>query len=107
MLVTKEYGSALRLNSVFTDMPLDTDEPVTASRCGTCMNCVTACPAHAPKGNAWAPDVHRDSFFDASACADKARHLCIKNTGINETICGMCIVACPFTQTYLNKHKSP
>ena len=51
LLVTPQFGSAVRLNSVLTDMKLDeTAEPVTDSRCGDCNICVDECPGGAASG---------------------------------------------------------
>ena len=100
LVVTDEYGSAVRINSVFTDAPLAVGEPVEASRCGECAACVSVCPGHAPTGSAWHPGMAREDLFDASACrltiVDHARR-----TPMPSPVCGMCIAACPWTQRYL------
>ena len=36
LLVTPEFGSAVRLSSLLTDAPLPSDAPVDESRCGSC-----------------------------------------------------------------------
>lgn len=105
MLVTKEYGSAVRINSVLTDMPLLVAEPVTMSQCGKCISCISACPAHASNGLEWNFRIHRDEFFNAFACGHTAKELCKKKIGIPETICGICIAVCPFTKNYIKKGK--
>ncbi|MBT4485041.1 MAG: epoxyqueuosine reductase, partial [Candidatus Latescibacteria bacterium] len=53
LLVTKQYGSAVRLASVLTDAELDTGCPANESRCGDCTECVDVCPVHAPSGRKW------------------------------------------------------
>ena len=50
LLVSEDYGSAVRLNRVLTDAPLPTATPVVASRCGQCRACVDACPGQVPTG---------------------------------------------------------
>jgi epoxyqueuosine reductase QueG len=57
-LITKDYGNAIRLNGVLTDMPLETGTPINASFCGDCVECVKNCPGKAIKGNLW--DIHND-----------------------------------------------
>ena len=37
LLVTPEYGPAVRISSLFTDAPLETEKPYTKSRCGKCF----------------------------------------------------------------------
>ncbi len=100
LLITKNFGSAVRLGSVLTDAPLPPGEPVTAGRCGKCTDCVEACPASAPSGRQWQQGMSRADFFDAFACCRRAEELA-RNAGIAETICGVCIAACPHTQRCL------
>ena len=40
LLVTPQYGSAVRISSLLTDAPLTCDAPVTRSQCGACHTCV-------------------------------------------------------------------
>lgn len=102
LLITKKYGPAIRLASVLTDADLDTAEPVEQSMCGECYECVDHCPAKAIKGNNWKPGASRDSIYDAFACCDTAKKLSNK-IGIQSTICGICINACPWTQKYISQ----
>ena len=49
MLITREYGSVLRLGKVLTDMPLVADSPVdfgVTEFCQRCKKCATNCPAN-------------------------------------------------------------
>lgn len=102
LLVTREYGSAVRLVTVLTDGNLTAGEPVEVSRCGACTLCVEQCPAHAPSGREWKVGMEREAFFKASRCKRKARELSAK-IGLQKTICGICIAACPWTQRYIEK----
>jgi epoxyqueuosine reductase len=102
LLVTKDYGSAVRYNTVLTDAPLAVGTPVETSRCGPCTACVEACPAGAPSGRPWQIDRRRDGFFDASACCETARELAGRS-GIGHTICGICIAVCPYTKRYTDE----
>ena len=63
LLVTKEYGSAVRLSSLLTDAPLKWSSAVTKSLCGSCMVCVKSCPAQALKGELWQAGMDRDKLF--------------------------------------------
>jgi epoxyqueuosine reductase len=102
LLVTPDFGCAVRLTSILTDAPLPAAAPVERSRCGTCRRCVDACPAAAISGRPWAPGLPREAFYDAGACREKATALAASR-GIEVTICGICIRACPFTQRYLRR----
>lgn len=103
LLVTKTYGSAVRITTVLTDATLPTGEPVDTHLCGKCISCVEACPGHAPSGTNWQIGLHRDEFFDAFACRKAARELAMERLGILEPICGICIAICPWTQKYIER----
>lgn len=102
LLVTRSFGSAVRLVTVLTDAPLQPGEPIEASRCGACTFCVDACPAGAVTGKEWQPGLPRESLIDVSLCRNTARELSFKAFGEPVSICGRCIVSCPFTKRYLS-----
>ncbi|HEX7538786.1 MAG TPA: 4Fe-4S binding protein [Syntrophales bacterium] len=102
LVITKPFGSAIRLTTVLTDAPIETGIPFDESKCGACMACVEICPAKAPSGTNWRLGLDRDDFFDAYACCRKAKDFCEKE-GIDSTICGICIEACPWTEKYLKQ----
>jgi epoxyqueuosine reductase QueG len=103
LLITREFGSALRITSVLTDAELDAGQPVNDSICGECTACVTACPGHAPSGDNWQRDIPRDAFYNAFACRSTSSELAMRKIGSRETICGRCIAACPWTRKYVEK----
>jgi epoxyqueuosine reductase QueG len=100
LVITETFGSAIRLTTVLTDAPLDTGHPLNESKCGACAACVKICPAQAPSGILWKLGLRRDEFFDAYACCRKAKEFC-DDQGIDSTICGICIEACPWTRKYM------
>ncbi len=102
LLVTRQFGSAIRYATVLTDAPLPVAAPVRKSYCGTCSECVQACPADAPTGRRWELGLGRADLYDAWKCMEKAQQLCTAQ-GIRGTICGICIAVCPFTKRYLRK----
>jgi epoxyqueuosine reductase QueG len=99
LLVTPDFGSAIRFATVLTDADLPTGEAVTESNCGECTSCVDVCPGHAPSGKTWEPSRHRDDFFDARACL---QGILDHNLDFG-FICGMCIAACPWTDAYIRR----
>jgi epoxyqueuosine reductase len=105
LLVTEEYGPAVRLGSVLTDAELETGGPVNASRCGECHRCVDRCPAGAIAGSNWSLGAPRESMYDAFVCRDTAKKLAGRQ-GIEATICGICINVCPWTQKYILREQS-
>lgn len=100
LLVTKEYGPAIRMTGIYTDAPLNVGEPIVSSNCEGCNLCVEACPAGAMNGISWRKHIKRESFYNADKCKEKALELSA-NAGIDNTICGICIHVCPYTQKYL------
>ncbi len=101
-LITKEYGNAIRLNGVLTDMPLITGNPVNSSLCGECTKCVDACPGKAIKNKIWNVNTDRDELLDAFACK---RTVIDRGTkmGVTEGSCGICLAVCPWTKKYIEK----
>ena len=105
LLITKQYGPAVRLSSVLTDAEFTIGDPVDASGCGDCHCCVDRCPAGAIVGRHWTAGAPRESLCNAFACRDAAMSLAGRQ-GIDATICGICINACPWTQKYLARELS-
>jgi epoxyqueuosine reductase len=100
LLVTREYGSAIRLGTVLSNAPLPAAKPIETSLCGACMDCVTQCPAGAPTGREWKVGMERENIFNAMRCRKKAKELSGR-IGLHKTICGICIAVCPWTQEYV------
>lgn len=93
-LITRPYGSWVRLGTVFTDMDLSCGPALERNHCGTCMRCVSACPAKALTGKAWAPGVAREALLNVEACDQwKKTHYAIYHNGRN---CGICSSVCPY-----------
>ena len=102
LCITEQYGGAQRFGSVLTDAPLPAGEPIDESRCGECSACADICPASASAGRNWRLGMQRQDIFDAFACREWARGRA-EREGDGILICGMCIAACPHTQSYLRR----
>jgi len=50
LLVTKEFGSAIRISGLVTLAGLEANSPVSEDTCDHCMRCIEACPASALAG---------------------------------------------------------
>jgi epoxyqueuosine reductase QueG len=100
-LITREFGSWVRLGTVFTDMQLACGKPVDRSYCGTCTRCVEACPAGALQGSAWIAGMPREDILDVRACDQwkKEKYYQFHN-GHN---CGICSAVCPYGLKILKK----
>lgn len=103
LLVTKEFGSAVRISSILTNAPLKADKPINESRCGSCMTCTKACPGQAVKGRNWSVGVEREDYYDPELCYKKAREIAARVLNKEITLCGKCIYVCPYTQKYIRK----
>lgn len=98
-LITRPFGSWIRLGTVFTDLKLSCGPPMVKNFCGNCMRCVDACPAKALKGAKWYPGLSREAIMDVRACDQwKKAHYFQYHKGHN---CGICSAVCPYGQKSL------
>jgi len=84
LLVHPEYGSKIRLATILTDMPLETDKPIERD-CGECRECIEICPVSAIK------DSYKD--WNKAACLEKLKHFA-KVHNVGQYICGLCVKVC-------------
>lgn len=105
LLVTPEYGGAIRLSSLLTDAPLPTAVPVNESRCGGCRACVDSCPAGALTGVLWHVGVDREEILHKEACKKTQAEVMRRATGIDTDLCGRCFAVCPYTRRYLDRQE--
>ena len=101
LLITEQYGPAIRLSSIVTDAPLKCGEPTEESRCGQCDACVRLCPAGALSGKLWKAGMEREQFFQREICKKTQIERMKANTGIETDLCGLCFAVCPYTEKYL------
>ena len=102
LLVTPQYGSAVRLSSLLTNAPLQCGERIDRSRCGSCSLCVQKCPAQALRGTIWNPKVSREEIVDIQKCRKKQVEIMLEKTGIETDLCGKCFAVCRYTMQYLS-----
>ncbi len=106
LLVTPQFGSAVRLSTLLTDAPLICDKPELYSRCGGCMECSRACPGEAIYGRNWEMGMDRDDLIHMPKCRSTAKRITKERFGIEATICGKCFAVCPYTKKYLREEKT-
>jgi epoxyqueuosine reductase len=102
-LITRPFGSWLRLGTVFTDMELPCGPAIERHFCGSCTRCVDACPAKALKGKSWYPGIPREEILDVLVCDTwKKEHYFQYHKGHN---CGICSAVCPYGIKNIKKHR--
>jgi epoxyqueuosine reductase len=84
LLVNEKFGSRIRLVTVLTDLPLVISPPSIID-CGSCLNCLSVCPAGAIKV--------RQEEFDHLRCYEQLRTFA-KTLHFSHNICGVCVKAC-------------
>ena len=93
LFIHKDFGSAVRLGTLFTDCPFDISEIEPVDLCEDCTLCVDACPAKAIKGGKWNLKTEREEIFDAEKCSEYMKHA-FQKIG-RGAVCGICMSVCP------------
>ena len=106
LLVTEEFGSAIRMATVLTDASFTWTQPIGYSMCDDCDECVRLCPAGAPTGEDWIKGMEREEYYDAHACHEHIVEI-TGSKGIAAKICGVCIAVCPYTKKYVRRALTP
>lgn len=107
LLVTPEFGSAVRISSLLTNAPFHCGEPFLESQCGACSICVQTCPGKALKGTLWKQGTERDDILNVArciaTCEKSVREHIERYQTVHDRICGRCFAVCAATQKYLKK----
>lgn len=98
LFVTPEYGSAVALGAILTDMPLDFGTPITDSECDDCTNCQEACPVDAINPQKWNDRLNREDIIDIETCGEYIIEQYKAGLG-----CTKCMSECKLTQEYLKR----
>ena len=96
LFVTPEYGSAVALGAILTDMPLEFGTPITDSQCDDCTNCQDACPVNAINPQKWNDRLNREDIIDIETCGEYIIGQYKAGLG-----CTKCMSECKLTQEYL------
>jgi epoxyqueuosine reductase QueG len=84
LLVNEKFGSRIRLVTILADIPLVISSPAIKD-CGSCLDCLSLCPAGAIKV--------RQEEFDHLRCYEQLRTFA-KTLHLSHNICGVCVKAC-------------
>ena len=91
LFLSTQYGSRVRLATLLTDMPLESENPVIENGCGECTACMRACPAGAIFGEKPTTDGERN--YDPEKCSRYMKEH-FQDIG-RGSVCGICIKVCP------------
>ena len=91
LFLSKDYGSKVRLATILTNAPLQSELPVIENGCGDCELCKKACPAGAIYGEI--PTTNGERNFDAEKCSKYMKEH-FQDVG-RGSVCGICIKVCP------------
>jgi len=108
LLITKKFGSRVRISKVFTDLPLVPDKPIefgVSAFCEICGQCAKNCPGNAinegePTDEGYNKSNHHGTYkwyVDAEKCF----RFWAKNRGA----CTNCIRVCPFNKSDTRFHR--
>lgn len=95
LFVCEEYGSAVCLSSILTDMPLKTGQAITDSFCDECEECQKACPVDAINPTKWNSRLSRSDIIDIETCSQYVIDQYREGLG-----CSKCLSNCRLTQEY-------
>lgn len=98
LFVCEEYGSAVALSSILTDMPLEVGSPITDSFCDDCEECQKACPVDAINPTKWNSRLERSDIIDIEVCSQYIIDQFRSGLG-----CSKCMSNCRLTQEYLRR----
>ena len=98
LFVCEEYGSAVVLLAILTDMPLESGKAITDSFCDDCEECQKACPVDAINPTKWNSRLDRSDIIDIEACSQYVIDQFKSGLG-----CSKCLSNCKLTQEYYNR----
>ncbi len=96
LFIHKDYGTRVRLGTLFTDCELTGEGEFTEKLCSDCDACVKACPSGAISGNEFFPGVKREDIFEAKLCSDYMKKQ-FHHIG-RGVVCGICMKVCPYSK---------
>ena len=98
LFVCEEYGSAVALSGILTDMPLKISSPITDSYCDECEECQKACAVDAINPVKWNSRLERKDIIDIETCSQYVIDQFKAGLG-----CSKCLSNCKLTQEYFKR----
>ena len=101
LLITPEYGPRVRLNKIFTNLPLAPDKPIEFGAwdfCTTCKKCASYCPSQAISSGEPTDQPNNISNRSGITRWHLNAEKCINWFAQNRGDCSNCIRVCPFNK---------
>lgn len=92
LFIAHGIGAAVRLGTLFTDMPLETRN-VIPQGCQGCGQCAKLCPAQAIYNEDFDPNHPEKDLLDRRACSEYMKQA-YQKIG-RGAVCGICMANCP------------
>ena len=96
LIVTEEYGPAIRLGGVAIAQELVSDIEILESKCGTCLICTNSCPGDCIRGVEWKAKLEPKDLLDIERCKETNGRLTADALGIEATMCSTCMSVCKY-----------
>lgn len=93
LLINPDHGPCIRWTTVLTNAPLEENKAISETKCGTCRQCMRACPVQAIKGKNFVEYEPRSVRLDVSKCKNYFMEL--DSLGKLQ-VCAMCVYVCPY-----------
>ena len=103
LLITPKFGPRVRLAKIYTDMPLEWDEPQSLgvrSFCDQCQRCADACPVKAIPADKPSFKIHNESNIMGVEKWTVDGEKCFSFWVAQNTECSICIRVCPYNKDY-------
>ena len=104
LLITPTAGPRVRWGSILTNAPLTPTGSPMEEQCGSCQECVKACPVRAFTGESFREEDPREARFDAGKCD---QYFALLRKQGKEAVCGLCLYVCPYGKAASKKIERP
>lgn len=107
LLITKKFGPRVRIAKVFTDLPLEPDDPIdfgVIQFCSICKKCADNCPSQAIPSGARSTKPHNISNVENQLKWPVNAERCFSFWSKNEGSCMNCVRSCPFNKPHGRIH---
>ncbi len=95
IVLTRRYGPRVRWGAVFTDAPLEPDQPLNDYYCSSCTVCWGVCPTEALGPDGFDRARCLAEFEPDPAMAEQQRRLSKRPTPFTRLQCRACVDVCP------------